>query len=53
MLALDAMVDQDLFICPRCGSRVRPQDGAWHCAGVSCAFADEPFPVVAGVPETA
>ena len=35
MLALDAMVDQDLFICPRCGSRVRPEDGAWHCAGAS------------------
>ena len=50
MLALDAMVDQDLFICPRCGSPVRPADGEWHCAGASCAFADEPFPVVAGVP---
>lgn len=50
MLALDAMVDQDLFICPRCASPVRPADGQWHCAGASCAFADEPFPVVAGVP---
>ena len=50
MLALDAMVDQDLFICPRCGSPVRPEDGVWHCAGASCAFADEPFPVVSGVP---
>jgi len=50
VLALDAMVDQDLFICPRCGSPVRPADGEWHCAGASCAFADEPFPVVAGVP---
>src|SRR3954453_13515718 len=44
------MVDQDLFICPRCGSPVRPADGAWHCAGTSCAFADQPFPVIAGVP---
>jgi SAM-dependent methyltransferase len=44
------MVDQDLFICPRCGSPVRPEDGVWHCAGASCAYADEPFPVVAGVP---
>jgi SAM-dependent methyltransferase len=44
------MVDQDLFICPRCGSPVRPEDGRWHCAGASCAYADEPFPVVAGVP---
>jgi SAM-dependent methyltransferase len=50
VLALDAMVDQDLFICPRCGSPVRPEDGAWHCAGASCAFADQPFPVVSGVP---
>ena len=44
------MVDQDLFICPRCGSPVRPEDGGWHCAGASCRYADEPFPVVAGVP---
>ena len=50
VLALDAMVDQDLFICPRCGSPVRPEDGAWHCAGASCGFADQPFPVVSGVP---
>ena len=50
VLALDAMVDQDLFICPRCGSPVRPEDGVWHCAGASCAYADEPFPLVAGVP---
>jgi SAM-dependent methyltransferase len=54
VLALDAMVDQDLFICPRCGSRVRPEDRPegeqWHCAGATCAYADEPFPVVAGVP---
>jgi SAM-dependent methyltransferase len=50
MLALDAMVDQDLFICPRCASPVRPEDGEWHCAGASCPFADEPFPVVAGAP---
>src|SRR4051794_30645233 len=44
------MVAQDLFICPRCASPVRPVDGEWHCAGAPCAFADEPFPVVAGVP---
>jgi len=50
VLALDAMVAQDLFICPRCASPVRPADGEWHCARASCAFADEPFPVVAGVP---
>ena len=50
MLSLDALVDQDLFVCPRCGSAVRPEDGEWHCAGATCAYADEPFPVVAGVP---
>jgi SAM-dependent methyltransferase len=50
VLALDAMVDQDLLICPRCGSPVRPADGEWHCAGASCAFADQSFPMVSGVP---
>jgi SAM-dependent methyltransferase len=50
VLALDTMVDQDLLICPRCGSPVRPADGEWNCAGASCAFADQPFPVVSGVP---
>lgn len=50
MLALDAMVDQDLFACPRCGSPVRPEGGQWRCAGASCVYADEPFPVVAGIP---
>jgi SAM-dependent methyltransferase len=50
VLALDAMVDQDLFICPRCGSLVRPNAGAWRCTEASCALADQPFPVVSGVP---
>ena len=50
MLALDAMVDQDLFICPRCGSPVRREGGEWTCSGASCAYAERPFPVVAGVP---
>jgi SAM-dependent methyltransferase len=50
VFSLDAMVDQDLLVCPRCGSSVRPRDGEWHCAGASCAYADEPFPVVSGVP---
>lgn len=50
MLALEDMVDQDLFICPRCASSVRPEEGLWHCAGASCRYAIEAFPVVAGVP---
>jgi SAM-dependent methyltransferase len=44
------MADQDLFICPRCTSPVHLRDGSWHCAGASCRYADEAFPVVAGVP---
>src|SRR3954468_10340290 len=44
------MVDQDLFICPRCASPIRQEKDGWHCAGSSCRYADEPFPVVAGVP---
>jgi SAM-dependent methyltransferase len=50
VLALDTLVDQDLLICPRCGSPVRREAGEWHCAGASCAYAEEAFPVVAGVP---
>jgi SAM-dependent methyltransferase len=50
VLALDALVDQDLLICPRCGSPVRPEAGEWHCAGAGCVFAEAFFPVVAGVP---
>lgn len=48
MLALDAMVD--LLICPRCGAQVRRTDGEWRCGGATCALAERPFPVVAGVP---
>jgi SAM-dependent methyltransferase len=47
---LDAMVDHDLFICPRCASPVRPEVGRWRCTGARCWYADEPFPVVSGVP---
>jgi SAM-dependent methyltransferase len=50
MLSLDAMVDQDLFICPRCASPLRPEVGQWRCTGAHCRYADEPFPVVSGVP---
>ena len=50
MLALDVLLDQDLLTCPRCGSPVRPEAGEWHCVGASCVYAQEPFPVVSGVP---
>jgi SAM-dependent methyltransferase len=50
MLSLDAMVDQDLFICPCCASPLRPEVGQWRCTGAHCRYADEPFPVVSGVP---
>jgi hypothetical protein len=44
VLALQDLVDQDLFICPRCASPVRPESGKWHCAGASCRYADQAFP---------
>jgi SAM-dependent methyltransferase len=44
------MVAQELFICPRCTDVVRNQDGLWRCTGRSCRYADEPFPVVSGIP---
>jgi SAM-dependent methyltransferase len=50
MLSLGAMVDQDLFICPCCASPLRPEGGRWCCSGAHCRYADEPFPVVSGVP---
>jgi SAM-dependent methyltransferase len=50
VLALQDLADQDLFICPRCASPVHVADGSWHCAGASCRYADQAFPVVAGVP---
>ncbi|WAC92695.1 class I SAM-dependent methyltransferase [Mycobacterium sp. Aquia_213] len=50
MLALDSMVRENLFICPRCAHSVRSEAGSWRCANASCRYADEPFPVVAGVP---
>ncbi|WP_197514410.1 methyltransferase domain-containing protein [Mycobacterium sp. E342] len=50
MLALDTMVDEDLFICPRCASPVRCPGGPWRCTNASCRYAQEPFPTVSGVP---
>lgn len=50
VLALDTMVDEDLFICPRCTSPVRCAGGPWRCTNASCRYAEEPFPTVSGVP---
>ncbi|WP_082962509.1 class I SAM-dependent methyltransferase [Mycobacterium sp. E342] len=50
MLALDTMVDEDLFICPRCASAVRCAGGLWRCTNASCRYAQEPFPTVSGTP---
>jgi SAM-dependent methyltransferase len=50
VLALQDLADQDLLVCPRCASRVRHEGGEWRCAGESCRYVDEAFPVVAGVP---
>ena len=44
------MVDEDLFICPRCASPVRCAGGPWRCTNASCRYAEEPFPTVSGVP---
>lgn len=50
MLTLEAMADQDLFICPRCASSVRPGRDSWHCSNLNCQYAKEAFPVVSGRP---
>jgi SAM-dependent methyltransferase len=50
VLALDTMVDKNLFVCPRCASPVRCADGPWRCTNASCRYAQEPFPTVSGVP---
>jgi SAM-dependent methyltransferase len=50
MLSLQQMVDQDLFVCPRCHSLVQLEGRQWRCTGASCRYAGKPFPVVSGVP---
>ena len=50
MLALDTMVRENLFICPRCSNPVRFEACSWRCSNTSCRYAEEPFPVVSGVP---
>ena len=50
MFSLQQMVDQDVFVCPRCHSPVQPEGGQWRCAGASCRYAGEPFPVISGIP---
>jgi SAM-dependent methyltransferase len=50
VLALDTMVRENLFICPRCNAPIRSEAGAWRCTDTSCRYAEVPFPVVSGVP---
>jgi SAM-dependent methyltransferase len=50
VISTQQMVDQNLLICPRCHSVVRSESGRWLCAGESCRYAGEPFPVVSGMP---
>lgn len=50
MLALDTMVRENLFICPRCADSVQSESGSWRCTNASCRYADEPFPIVSGIP---
>lgn len=44
------MVDENLFICPRCSNPVRTAAGRWRCTNASCRYAEEPFPTISGVP---
>jgi SAM-dependent methyltransferase len=50
VLTLEAMIDQDIFICPRCASSLRPERNLWRCSNNNCQYAREPFPVVSGRP---
>lgn len=50
MPSVEAIVGQDLFICPCCASPVRLEAGRWRCTGAPCRYADEPFPIVSGKP---
>jgi SAM-dependent methyltransferase len=50
VLALDTMVRENLFICPRCSNPVRFEACSWRCSNTSCRYAEEPFPVVSGIP---
>jgi SAM-dependent methyltransferase len=50
VLALDTMVRENLFICPRCSNPLRFGACSWRCSNTSCRYAEEPFPVVSGVP---
>lgn len=50
MLSLQEMVDEKLFACPRCHSQLQPVSGCWRCSSTGCRYADEPFPVISGVP---
>ncbi|MEM6105827.1 methyltransferase domain-containing protein [Mycobacterium sp. 050272] len=50
MLALDTMVRENLFICPRCAATVRSDAGSLRCSNTSCRYAEVPFPTVSGVP---
>ncbi|WP_445166908.1 methyltransferase domain-containing protein [Mycolicibacterium sp. Dal123E01] len=50
MITLDALIDQGLFACPRCGSSVRHESASWRCSNAACHYAKNPFPVVSGKP---
>lgn len=50
VLTLEKLMDQGLFICPRCASPVRPGRQAWHCSSSDCRYAESHFPVVSGRP---
>jgi SAM-dependent methyltransferase len=50
LIDLQELVTEDAVICPRCGATVRPGEEGWRCSDVTCHYATDPFPVVAGTP---
>ncbi|WP_157897330.1 class I SAM-dependent methyltransferase [Mycobacteroides franklinii] len=50
MLSLETMVNQNLFICPRCGASIDSAENVWRCASSACELHTASFPVVGGLP---
>jgi SAM-dependent methyltransferase len=50
MLTLEAMVSEEILICPRCASAVGPVDEYWRCSNVDCRYGIYPFPVISSLP---
>ena len=44
------MIEQELFVCPRCAGPVRTGSEFWRCSNTDCFLASQPFPVISGHP---